>query len=86
MFLLPVSRLSNRDSTIENKYVGIGFELLTHSCAPLAFSYAGHSHFERYSTLKSPELIIRNIARNRVGNNSKWEYYTCPRCYRFFVV
>ncbi|GIO56933.1 hypothetical protein [Paenibacillus cineris] len=42
----------------------LGLELLTHSCAHLAFSYAGHSHFDRYSTLNSPELIIRNIARN----------------------
>ncbi|MGU3472543.1 hypothetical protein ACLBWT_15555 [Paenibacillus sp. D51F] len=42
----------------------LGLELLTHSCELLATSYAGHTHFNWYSTSKSPELIIRNIARN----------------------
>ncbi|MGG1516933.1 hypothetical protein ABE504_16110 [Paenibacillus oryzisoli] len=42
----------------------LGLELLTHSCAHLASSFAGHSHFDWYSTSSSPELIIRNIARN----------------------
>lgn len=42
----------------------LGFELLTHSCAYLASSFAGHSHFDWYSTSSSPELIIRNLARN----------------------
>ncbi|WP_143044405.1 hypothetical protein [Paenibacillus sp. CF384] len=42
----------------------LGLELLTHSCAHLASSFAGHNHFDWYSTSNSPELIIRNIARN----------------------
>ncbi|TYP74718.1 hypothetical protein [Paenibacillus methanolicus] len=42
----------------------LGSELLTHSCAQLADSYLGHSHFDWYSTPNSPELIIRNMARN----------------------
>ncbi|NOU85298.1 hypothetical protein GC102_05805 [Paenibacillus sp. LMG 31460] len=42
----------------------LGLELLTHSCAHLASSFAGHSHFNWYSISNSPELIIRNIARN----------------------
>ncbi|CAI6035276.1 hypothetical protein PAECIP112173_00796 [Paenibacillus sp. JJ-100] len=42
----------------------LGFELLVNSCAYLATSYVGHSHFDCHSTKTSPELIIRNIARN----------------------
>ncbi|SDW08569.1 hypothetical protein [Paenibacillus sp. CF384] len=42
----------------------LGLELLTHSCSHLASSFAGHSHFNWYSTSSSPELIIRNFARN----------------------
>jgi hypothetical protein len=42
----------------------LGLELLVHSCSYLATSYSGHSHFDFHSTKPSPELIIRNIARN----------------------
>lgn len=42
----------------------LGLELLVHSCSYLATSYSGHSHFDWNSTKSSPELIIRNIARN----------------------
>ncbi|MBH5320401.1 hypothetical protein I6N90_21645 [Paenibacillus sp. GSMTC-2017] len=42
----------------------LGLELLMHSCAYLAVSYSGHSHFDGDSTSNSIELIIRNIARN----------------------
>mgnify|MGYP001251438354 FL=1 len=42
----------------------LGLELLVHVCAFLAVSYAGHSHVNRETTPSSPELIIRNIARN----------------------
>ncbi|MGG1519963.1 hypothetical protein ABE504_31545 [Paenibacillus oryzisoli] len=42
----------------------LGLELMTHSCAHLASSFVGHSHFDWCSTSNSPELIIRNIARN----------------------
>lgn len=42
----------------------LGFELLVHSCCYLATSYSGHSHFDWNSTKSSPELIIRNVARN----------------------
>jgi hypothetical protein len=42
----------------------LGFEMLVHCCCYLAISYSGHSHFDWNSTKSSPELIIRNIARN----------------------
>ncbi|WP_340401049.1 hypothetical protein [Paenibacillus sp. FSL H8-0079] len=42
----------------------LGFEMLVHSCLFLATSDSGHSHFDYYSTKSSPELMIRNIARN----------------------
>ncbi|NQX65655.1 hypothetical protein HQN90_05890 [Paenibacillus alba] len=42
----------------------LGLKLLLHSCSHLATSYSGHSHFDRNSTKSSPELIIRNMARN----------------------
>ncbi|MGG1556088.1 hypothetical protein [Paenibacillus ferrarius] len=42
----------------------LGLELMIHSYAHLASSFSGHSHFDWYSTTNSPELIIRNIARN----------------------
>lgn len=42
----------------------LGFEMLVHCCCYLATSYSGHSHFDWNSTKSSPELIIRNVARN----------------------
>ncbi|MGN7763383.1 hypothetical protein [Paenibacillus sp. 22594] len=54
---------SGKDMAIINSSQ-LGFEMLVHSCCYLATSYSGHSHFDWNSTNSSPELIIRNIARN----------------------
>jgi hypothetical protein len=54
---------TDKDMAIINS-TQLGFELLVHSCSYLATSYSGHSHFDWNSTKSSPELIIRNIARN----------------------
>ncbi|MNW44390.1 hypothetical protein D3C74_216240 [compost metagenome] len=42
----------------------LGFEMLVHSCSHLAISDSGHSHLDCHSIKSSPELIIRNIARD----------------------
>lgn len=54
---------SNKDLSIINSSQ-LGLEMLVHSCCYLATSYSGHTHFDWNSTKSSPELIIRNIARN----------------------
>jgi hypothetical protein len=54
---------SDKDIAIINSSQ-LGFEMLVHCCCYLATSYLGHSHFDWNSTKSSPELIIRNTARN----------------------